>query len=246
MEGLRGNYDLLWQKVKPQVKVAIVAGDIDTHDFEKTVTEIAAKFKKVFVVFGNHEFYHKDIDWRPNKNLIPDNVTILDRTCEEYEGKVFMGCTLWTDLKNNDWFVAHAADKGINDFHAITANNGGTRFTAQMAYEKHLQEKAWLKLMIEQNRGKDIVIVTHFMPTMEVVHPKWRRMATEMLNYYFAANCDDIIEMCEAKAWVFGHTHDKRRMTVNGVPMYCNPLGYGGGKERHNNGDDFKNMIIKV
>jgi DNA repair exonuclease SbcCD nuclease subunit len=247
VEGLQNGYKVLFERITPQADVAIVAGDIDTRNFEITLQEIGKRFKKVFCIYGNHEFYHRDIDWRPDMKLIPENVTILDRTCEEYEGKLFMGCTLWTDFKNQDWFVLHRADDGINDFHAITANNGGTRFTANMAYEKHLQEKGWLKVMLDQNREKEKVVITHFLPTYQCVHPRWKGGNTDTLNYYFAANCEDLIEdHPEIKAWVFGHTHDRRELEFNGIPFYCNPLGYGAGKERRGFGDPYTDMVIDV
>ena len=243
VEGISGRYDLLWEQIQPQAPVAIVAGDIDTRDFEGTLTEIASKFEHVFAVYGNHEFYHRDVSWRADPAKLPENVTILDRSVKEYEGKLFMGCTLWTDFKNQDWFIMHRADDGINDFHVITEDNGGRRFTANRAWEKHVQEKAWLKKMIEQNRDKEIVIVTHFIPSYALVHEKWKGGGTDSLNYYFSAGCDDLIETCEAKAWVFGHTHDRREMEIAGVPFYCNPLGYGAGRENHYT---YKDMIIEV
>lgn len=246
-EAFRGRNAPIWNLVHPQADVAVVAGDIDSRDFEKTCSEIASKFKKVFVVFGNHEFYHRDIDWRPDMSKMPANVTILDRTAEEYEGKLFIGCTLWTDFKNRDWFVVNRADSGITDFHAITANNGGTRYTAAMAYEKHLIDKSWLKTMIEQNRGKDLVIVTHFMPSYECVDPMWKNATTDTLNYYFSAGCDDLLEVCEAKAWICGHTHCPiDGMELGSTKVYCNPLGYGAGSERLRYNQPVTDVIIEV
>ena len=116
----------LWKFVKPEAEVAIVAGDIDSRKFEETMTEIGSKFKKVFYVLGNHEFYHKDISWRPTPEKMPQNVTLLDRTCEDYEGILFMGCTLWSDFDNQDWYVMDAAKRGINDFFCVT--RGTNRF----------------------------------------------------------------------------------------------------------------------
>lgn len=237
----------LWDVVTPKAPIAIVAGDIDAKEFEVTVTEIASKFEKVFLCYGNHEWYHKDIEWRPDMSLIPKNVTILDRTSEEYQGVLFLGCTLWTDFKNKDWVVMRSANDGINDFHVIRANNGGTRFTAEMAYEKHLHDKSWLKTMIEQNRGKDIVIVTHFMPSYQCVHDMWKGSGNDMLNHYFSANCDDLLEMCEAKAWVNGHSHNKNwEMKLGSTTIWANPLGYHLGKEQTKMGDKYQDLVITI
>jgi predicted phosphodiesterase len=236
----------LWSVVTPKAPVAVVAGDIHSRHFEDMLNEIATKFEKVIAVYGNHEFYHRDISWKCDKTLLAPNVSVLDCDAVEYDDVLFLGCTLWTDFDNADWFVMRSAQDGINDFHAITDNNGGTKFTVRAALEKHYQEKAWLKMMIEQNRDKKIVIVTHFLPSYQCVHPKWKQGGTDMLNRYFSANCDDLIEMCEAKAWIHGHTHDVRELELCGVPVFCNPLGYGLGKEGLSFGQEYKDMVITV
>lgn len=230
----------VWNHIVPSAPLAIVAGDIDTRNFEDTITEIASKFEKVICVYGNHEFYGKDIDWRPDLSKIPSNVSILDQSTCVYEDTVFIGTTLWTDFEDENFLVMDAANSFINDFKIVTANNGGTRFTAKMAADKFHTEKAWLKHTITENRGKKIVIVTHFLPSYALVHPRWKNPSTDLLNHYFSANCEDVIEMSEAAAWIFGHTHDKREMEIYDIPMYCNPLGYP------NEGTGYTDMIIDI
>lgn len=232
------NPNLIWRFVTPQAPVAVVAGDIDAHKFEKTVTEIATRFEKVICVLGNHEYYRKDIAWKPDITQMPDNVVLLDPGVHQHEDILFIGATLWTDFKDQDWFVMHNAKDNINDFRVV--KDGEHRFTPHKALDFHHREKAFIKLMIEENRDKKVVIVTHFMPTYHVVHEKWKKTGTDNLNYYFAAQCDDLINMCEAKAWIFGHTHDRRDMMLGDVRMVCNPLGYA----REN--PDYQDMIIEV
>lgn len=222
----RGNYKSIWDKVVPSAPLALVAGDIDSADLSRALTELASKFERVICVMGNHDFYRRDIGWRPSPKSYPSNVTILDRSTVEYQGILFMGCTLWTDFNNADWFVKHRADDGISDFHQITTGNGGSRFTSEKAYQLHLKERTWLKKTIELNRGKLIVVMTHFMPSSACIAERWLTPGNDLLNYYFAAQCDDLIESSKALAWVFGHTHDRRELTIHGVPMWCNPIGY--------------------
>lgn len=240
-------FSKLWDIVTPQAEIAVVAGDIHSRNFEDQLNEISTKFEHVIAVYGNHEFYGKDIAWKADPKSLADNVHVLDCSSFQIGDTLFLGCTLWTDFKNEDWFVLMAADKGINDFYVVTDNNGGTRFTAKAAATKHYMERNWLKRMIELNRDKEIVIVTHFMPSYGCIHERWKTTSSDTLNYYFSAQCDDIIEMCEAKAWIFGHTHDRRELTMAGVPMYCNPMGYGLGKEvRQMQGRSYQEMIIEV
>lgn len=220
------NPSTLWKFVKPQAPIAVVAGDIHAKHFEAALTEIASRFKQVVCVLGNHEYYRKDISWTPDLTKMPANVAVLNPGVFENEDSVFIGATLWTDFKNQDWFVMHAAKNGIMDFGAI--RSADRQFTPQQAFDIHTKEKAYIKLMIEKYRGcgKKIVIVTHFLPSYQLVHPKWKLMGSDMLNYYFSASCDDLIEYSEAAAWCFGHTHNARDMKIAGVRCVCNPLGY--------------------
>lgn len=228
----------LWKYIKPQADIAIVAGDIDARKFEETISEIADKFETVICTLGNHSWYHKDINWRPDASLVPSNVHILDSTTYVHEDVVFVGSALWSDFKNEDWFVVHSAQDVINDFHAI--GNGSRLFTARDAAILHKKEKAYIKHVTEENRGKKIVIVTHFIPSYIFVHEKWKRGNSDLLNYYFSSSCDDLIETCEAKLWVFGHTHDRVDKEVCGTRFVCNPLGY----PRENN--DFTDMVVEI
>ncbi len=235
--------DFIWNYVKPIADIAIVAGDIHSRYFEDQINEISTKFKHVVCVFGNHSFYKRDIEWRPNYKILNKNIHILDRGVWQYYNTVFIGATLWTDFKNQDFHVMHAAKDCINDFRVISANNGGTRFTPQMAYDLHVKDKAYIKMMIEKFRAekKKIVVITHFMPSYQCVHEKWRQNpGTDTLNSYFSANCDDLVEMEGIDAWCFGHTHDKREMVIGSTPLYCNPLGY----PREN--PEFTDMVFNV
>lgn len=229
---------VVWKFVNPVAPIAVVAGDIHSRRFEESVEEIATKFEHVVCVLGNHEFYHRDISWRPKKILMPSNVHVLDRSTVTIEDTLFVGCTLWSDFNNQETTLMHAAHDMINDFRLI--GKSGTRFTPLNAHELHLKDYQYLKTIIEQNRGQKLVVVTHFMPSYDCVHEQWKTPQTELLNKYFSANCDELIRISEAKAWIFGHTHDYRDLELYGVPLLCNPLGYYG--ERR----DFKEMVVEL
>jgi predicted phosphodiesterase len=227
---------------KPSAPVAVVAGDIHSRKFEEQLSLIASKFDKVIAVMGNHEWYAgKSVEWRPKLELLPDNVSVLSRGVCEYKDTVFIGATLWTDFKSNDFFVMNTAKSFINDFRLIRAHGGEDPFTPKMASELYMKDKAYIKLMVEEYRGKGkkVVIVTHFMPSYELVNPKWKTTSTNDLNYYFSASCDELIEFSEADAWVCGHTHDSFDVMLHGVRCVCNPMGYPG----ENN---YTDKVIKI
>lgn len=241
------NQNFIWNHVKPQARVAVVAGDIHSKKLESQLNEIASRFNHVVCVLGNHEFYGRDIDWRPDPKKLRKNVHLLDRGVWQYYNTVFIGVTLWTDFKNQDFFVMHMADSHINDFYAVSTNNGGTKFSPKMAYELHRHDRAYLKMMIEKFRAekKRIVVVTHFMPSYDLVDAKWKgNPGTDTLNWYFSAQCDDLMDMDGISAWICGHSHDESYRVINGCQFVRNPLGYP--RERDRNGHPYKDVIVPL
>ena len=224
MEAFGQNVEMIWRRVKPIADVAIVAGDIHSRLFEEQLTEIASKFKKVFAVKGNHEWYGRDISWAPNRSKLPDNVNVLQSTAEKYEDVWFFGDTLWTDFKHEDPLIKLASQHGINDFKAIS--HGMMKFTPDACVLMHQKQRKYLELMIRETQGQRRVVVTHFLPSYETVAPQWKNGSTDALNYYFSSSCDDLIDLMDGGHWVFGHTHDHRDLKLGEVQMFCNPVGY--------------------
>lgn len=242
-EAYTGRPETIWAYVTPMADVAVVAGDIDSRNFETTINEIASKFQHVICVAGNHEWYRRDISWRPDPTLMASNVHFLDRSAVMIDGVQFAGATLWPDFKNQDWHVMHSANDGINDFHVI--RKGDRKFKAHDALELHHKDRGYLRAVIDNpiHDESKLVIVTHFMPSYNLVHEKWRALGTDMLNYYFSCSCDDLIEhagQVGVPAWIFGHTHDRRDMMLGDVRCVCNPIGY----PRENPG--YQDMVITI
>lgn len=236
----------IWKFVKPKAPIAVVAGDIHSKKFEQQLTEIATQFKLVIATYGNHEWYGRDISWKHDPALLPDNVKVLSPGVHETDNIVFIGATLWTDFKNRDWVVMHSAKNMINDFRVIRSYNYAHKFTPLMAAERHEYEKDYIKLMVEKYRncGKKIVIVTHFMPSYTLIHNRWKTNTNNTLNYYFSAQCDDLISAANAAAFISGHTHDAYDKKLGDVRCVCNPLGYPG--ERTKNNSPYKDKVILV
>jgi len=226
--------------------VLVLAGDIASGS-TNTVNVIRhfkdLGFPHIVYVPGNHEYYGTDFDDFNHKMMQKcaqlDGVHFLNPGSVEIDGVLFVGATLWTNFGDNP-FSQSAAKRGINDFRVIRA--GQHNFTPQMAVDWHLKDKQFIKMMIEQFRqqGKKIVVVTHFMPSYECVQPKWKQNpGTDTLNWYFSAQCDDLLQMEGIKYWINGHTHDAYDMELHGTRIVCNPLGYP-------NENTFENKVINI
>ena len=210
---------------QPDVDVCVMAGDFDDATGGANVlNQLGEMFPKVVAVLGNHNFYNGNISNRAKRvreGIENPNVHLLD--CDELRlnGVRFLGCVLWSDLNNDDWFVKQAC-KRINDFYMI--NDGDARFTPTALMRRHKEEKQWLELMLhEHSVGLPTVVVTHFLPSLLSCD---KRYAGQVLNHYFAANCDDLVLDSGVKYWINGHTHTPCDYMIGDTRVVCNPRGY--------------------
>lgn len=206
--------------------VTVLAGDIACGS--QQVEEVLSLFimrghKHIVYVPGNHEFY--------NYNYYLTLDRLID-TCGEFGGKVtllqpnmhktidgvvFFGGTLWTNFGDNT--KCEMISKGlINDFKFI---QGFTADLCKQLYYEQLESINSIYYSLPTTTQK--VIVTHFLPAMECVHPKY---AGSKLNQYFANDLGDWIKELKNTTWLFGHTHDTMELELGSTKLYCNPHGY--------------------
>lgn len=222
----------VWRYIEPTADFLVVAGDIHSRNYEDQLRELSTKFKHVIALYGNHEWYRRDISWRADKKRLPKNVHVLDRSVWQYRNIVFIGATLWTDFKNQDPFIMYDAQRAINDFRVIgNKENAVNRFQPTEAAAIHVKDKQFVSDMIDKftDEGKKVIVCTHFMPSYECVHPRWKKdPTTDNLNWYFSADCNDLLNKEGISAWICGHTHDEIDKYVGKTRVVCNPLGYPG------------------
>ena len=239
--------------LKPIAPVLALAGDIgrpDRRSYEDFLHYCSRNWAAVFVIAGNHELYNsKSADqWR---YLLPynmhtaeerlamceeiadkfPNVQFLNRRRADYGGIAFLGTTLWTNTRG----VEHEAHR-LNDYRMICAglDTDGVPRPLRVAdtQDWHDIDRAWLKSEIAacEEAGQPAVVLTHHMPTFELVSPKYRDYGD--LNRYFASACDDLIRE-PVRAWIAGHSHTGRtihRPSTSSKSITCtlNPRGYPG------------------
>lgn len=204
--------------------VLVLAGDIHVGLAARNwITEMASRFLAIVYVLGNHEFYKNDIydiEARWEITDLPPNVYVLmNDTCQINEVN-FIGSTLWSDFNNLDWFEVNACKDKINDY--VVIKEFAHKFSPQRAYDRCIENKAFLHNALLDAVGKTVV-VTHHLPSRKLVNP---RFALDKTNGAYTANCDHLIDMCDL--WVYGHTHDSRDIQPDRARILCNPRGYDG------------------
>lgn len=216
--------------------VVVAAGDIGYE--LQGVKWLERKFPNHPVLFvpGNHEYYTNDFGHVKHLFKMYDGpVKILDPGAIWIDGVVFIGATMWSDLKLKNYYDLSPArvEASIADFR--------WGFTAADMLKLHEQE---LDYVVEQLENKDIwntdatVVITHFVPTQLCVHPKW---LGSPLNPYFTNDHDHLMEDYGYDLHIFGHTHDRFDIIhPSGTRVVGNPHGYPGETP------DFEWKIVEV
>lgn len=203
-------------------------GAFPCHDFFEFE---CAKYNKVFMVMGNHEHYRGRFDktYYELQGLLPDNVSLLENEIEEYEGVMFMGATLWTDLNKNDPITAWHLKSSMNDYKVVQnhypAKNVYHKLTPEHTAGVHFKTKQYFKMMLEEHRDKPFVVITHHAPSFQSVDAKFAHDKT-MNGGYASEMSEFILDNENIKVWVHGHMHDPVNYKIGSTQVLSNPRGY--------------------
>lgn len=204
-------------------EVLILAGDIGkphNETYDKLMKHVAANFKKTFVIAGNHEYYggknmEDTLGYMKTYFKKYTNISFLDNACETYEGYTFIGTTLWSAVTNPQY--------KINDIKAIKD------MSVELYNELNQVCIEFLKGALE-TFTKNVIIITHHMPSESLIDPKYLKDEVKHYNQWFYSDMDEFIleHKYSIACWIYGHTHAPSVSSVYGVPMLCNPMGYPG------------------
>ncbi len=216
----------LLQHIKPKSEICVLAGDIGypfQKQYECFLIHMNNKFKHVFLITGNHEFYQlkqnigKTIPEiiQQIQQIIEDNnltnIHFLNNSYYDLNEYRFIGTTLWSHIYDNRYLT--------NDFNHIH------ELTIEKYNEMHERDVQYLKNTFQQsiNENKKIIVISHYLPSYLLNHPKYSKY--HHLNQCFSSHSDNLISE-PVKTWIFGHTHTSVTMEINNIPCVSNPIGY--------------------
>lgn len=197
---------------------------------------IAAKFKAVVVILGNHDYWHGSLNRAPDKAKESikafglTNVHLLERDSVVIDEVKFVGCTLWTSFKNGDPHVMLVAGTAMNDYQYMTYGTGVIRRKARPmdVYKDYLKSLAWLKTSaVRDYPDQRLVVMTHMAPSYQSVHERHRQRSAST-NYFYFSDLDYTVDEIGADLWAHGHTHDPCSYMIGATQVICNPRGYNG------------------
>eukprot|EP01113_Clastostelium_recurvatum_P017762 TRINITY_DN2096_c0_g1_i1.p1 TRINITY_DN2096_c0_g1~~TRINITY_DN2096_c0_g1_i1.p1 ORF type:complete len:530 (+),score=106.55 TRINITY_DN2096_c0_g1_i1:81-1670(+) len=222
--------------IEPRAPNLILAGDIgvaaDPDRYGAFVLEQAAKFERVFVLAGNHEYY---------KSTIEEAESAIQRVCDELPNVVFLnrshailtngprsikllGAVLWTDITKEQ---EEGIQRRVNDYRRIK-NNKGEGLTVHDTRAMHQEDVAYLTREINQARlnKEEVVVATHHAPLLGdgCGYPdEWDSEISSMIGTPSVGQC---LFGPPVLAWVYGHTHWFHDMTLASTRVVNNPHGY--------------------
>jgi len=203
-------------------------GKLNAYDF---FYHECAKYKKVFYVMGNHEHYHGKFHktYELLKSMLPENVTILEKEMFEYEGVVFLGGTLWTDLNKGDPMTVMVVKNMMNEYRCVQNfypdKNLYHKLTPQHTLEEFRKTRDYFKMILEMTRDKPVVVITHMAPSFNSVNEKY--LSAGVANAGYASDLSEfILDHENIRVWVHGHMHDPVDYKIGNTRVISNPRGY--------------------
>jgi Icc-related predicted phosphoesterase len=202
-----------------------------SRNFISFFEDAARQYKRVLYTLGNHEHYDSRF---PNTVLILrrelahiPNLVILDNSAIEIDDTLFLGTTLWTDCNNGSSPVLDILSRGMNDFRLINYSvEGYQRFTPATSIREH--RKALEFIDAYSKNSNKVVVISHHAPSYKSIHPTYRDVRYESLNYGYYSNLESfILDRPQIKLWTHGHVHSNHDYSIGDTRVVCAPHGYG-------------------
>lgn len=212
----------------------LLAGDVgrltDYQPYAGFLAAQAARYDRVFLVLGNHEFwglrYEAGLDAAGRLCAEPalrGRVELLHRTrwdCPRTRLSI-LGCTLWSRIPKEAFAVVR--DK-VKDFRRIDG------WTPEEHVRRHEEDVAWLghevrRLAAQGEERRQLLVATHHAPSLEgTSRPQ------DAGNPWSVAFASDVLGQGggwqAVGVWVYGHTHYCADFERYGVRVVANQRGY--------------------
>lgn len=209
----------------------ILAGDIgrliDYQGYTSFLQKQVARYERVFLVLGNHEFYGLSFEdglararLLEREPVLEGKVVLLQQDSFAFDDDtIVVGCCLWSFIPEDS---APAIAAVVNDFKQIEG------WTIEKHNSAHSEDLAWLRQEVQRCKtNAKILVVTHHAPLVDkTASPRHRNspvksaFATDLLSNTRADSWSQV------KYWVFGHTHWTTQFKVKGIRVVSNQRGY--------------------
>jgi len=194
-----------------------------------------SKYRKVFMVMGNHCHYHGKFHktYDKLKEILPDNVTLLEKEAVDYEGVMFLGGTMWTNCNNGDSLTTYTLKASMNDYRVIQNyyEDKGLYFklTPEYTFREHIKTLRVFEEVLKQHSDKKCVVITHHAPSFMSISEQYKGPGDFHMNGGYASDLSEfILDHPQIKKWIHGHVHSSHQYMIGETEILCNPRGYKG------------------
>eukprot|EP01130_Rhizamoeba_saxonica_P013313 TRINITY_DN5676_c0_g1_i2.p1 TRINITY_DN5676_c0_g1~~TRINITY_DN5676_c0_g1_i2.p1 ORF type:complete len:448 (-),score=95.94 TRINITY_DN5676_c0_g1_i2:32-1375(-) len=222
--------------VQPVCKYLGLLGDIgvplkDTEKYKEFLFHMAEQFELVFVLLGNHEFYHGNVS---------DLYSTVEDICSQREQLVFMnqksmvinnvriiGPCLWSYIPDDK---ICSVNQCLSDYRYIhTEEDGVDRLlTPDDTVKWHTNELEFINNEIKEAKlaNQKTLVLTHHGPVLETGCSNPEYWYQEACNAFSSDIIDINTKEPNVDVWAYGHTHWFHDMVVGGTRIVSNPHGY--------------------
>ncbi|KAJ5945159.1 calcineurin-like phosphoesterase [Penicillium verrucosum] len=216
----------------------ILAGDIgrltDYDDYRNFLQKQTDRFKLVFLIPGNHEFYNgtftaglekaRQLEREPSLN---GRLHVLHQKWFDIPGScvTILGCTLWSKVPHELTDVVRSKIKDFQKVEGWSVDDHNASNDSDLAWlmkEIHLIHKENEKAE-KRSKKKTILVVTHHAPLLQRTSSP-----QHVQNPWSVAFGTDILSQTPdgVKVWVFGHTHHTTDFKEGGKTVHPKALRY--------------------
>jgi predicted phosphohydrolase len=203
--------------------------------YDDFLQKCVKNFDEVLYINGNHEFYssHYDTTFDVLAEHLPKEIHYLENDYVKIKDTIFLGCTLWTDFRNENALEMMEASQCMNDYKVIRIGSNYRKLTPDDTLKFHKKSKQFLLDTLPIFENQKVWVLTHHGPSYQSVHPKYR--SAGIANGAYVSDLDDLIlNNPIIKYFSHGHTHESMDYMIGGCRVICNPRGYYNG---YNNAD---------
>ena len=227
----------------PKGEILILAGDIIPFQmiahFDWFFDQLQARFKAVYWIAGNHEYYGSDISIRSGAfhEKIRKNIHLVNNHRLDLDDCTLLFTTLWSEILPQYFIPIH---RGMSDYHYIKI--GERTFNPDDSTRLFQDNVNFLKSELkEMTQIENQIVVTHHIPTFKNYPEKFRNSE---LNHAFATELAPLILDHSIRYWIYGHSHcNVPDFKIGNTILTNNQLGYVGQFEHL---DYRKNAIIQL
>lgn len=195
--------------------------------------EVASRFKYVFVVLGNHDFWGGQLPseydnfnrYAKEQNI--ENLYLLQNSAILMGDYKFLGTTFWVNYANNPEFMEKAMD--YSDYRFIRYIDPRFKNTFKKLQPRYVvQEHNKARNFVFSNAVKDypeqkLWVISHHPPSFALVDDPG---LTNFDASVSANDYDEEIKNSVIDVWMHGHNHQSGEAMVGNTKIIANTVGY--------------------